>query len=168
MSANLEKYYVGGNLSEVENYQAGEVPPTALSWGRVVMACCVDHALAIAAAIDGVPDDNEGDACRLADPWFQSEYPNARVVQQFAPVSETPAGFVWPSPKRPATPAQRVRNSEARKVKAGGRRMPGGVLSPDAAAALDSLQSGGYAPSATACIARALLDAASRAERGGV
>jgi hypothetical protein len=64
--------------------------------------------------------------------------------------------------KRPATPAQRVRNSEARKVQAGGRRMPGGVLPPDAAAALESLQASGYAPSTTACIARALVEAASR------
>jgi len=61
--------------------------------------------------------------------------------------------------KPPATPAQRVRNSEVRKVQAGGRRVPGGVLPPDAAAALYSLQASGYAPSATACIARALVEA---------
>lgn len=59
----------------------------------------------------------------------------------------------------PLTPAERVRASEARKVKAGGRRLPGGVLAADAAGALDRLQAAGYAPSATACIARALLDA---------
>lgn len=70
--------------------------------------------------------------------------------------------------QRPATAAEMVRKSEARKIQAGGRRMPGGVLPPDAAVALDSLQASGYAASATACIARALLDAASRAERGGV
>jgi hypothetical protein len=70
--------------------------------------------------------------------------------------------------KRPATQAERNRASEARKVDAGGRRIPGGVLPPDAAAALDSLQATGYAPSATGCIARALLDAASRAKRAGV
>lgn len=62
--------------------------------------------------------------------------------------------------KRPATAAEMVRKSEARKVQAGGRRMPGGVLPPDAAVALDSLQASGYAPSATACIARALVEAA--------
>lgn len=68
--------------------------------------------------------------------------------------------------KRPATPSERVRSSEARKVQVGGRRMPGGVLAPDAAAALDSLQASGYAPSATACIARALVEADSRKRKG--
>ena len=61
--------------------------------------------------------------------------------------------------QRPATAAEMVRKSEARKIQAGGRRMPGGVLPPDAAVALDSLQASGYAPSATACIARALVEA---------
>lgn len=59
----------------------------------------------------------------------------------------------------PVALADRVRASEARKVKAGGRRMPGGVLGADAARALDRLQAAGYADSATACIARALVDA---------
>ncbi len=67
--------------------------------------------------------------------------------------------------KRPATQAERNRASEARKVKAGGRRMPGGVLPPDAAAALDSLQASGYAVSATACIVRALIEAAAGSPR---
>lgn len=53
--------------------------------------------------------------------------------------------------------AARVRDSEARKVKEGGRRLPGGVLPRDAAAALDVLQSYGYASSATGCIAAALV-----------
>lgn len=167
MSRPLEKYFVAGNLSQVELYQTGQVPLTALRWGRVVMACCVDHALAIAAAIDGVPDDDEGDACRLADPWFQSQYPNASVVQEFAPVSETPAGFVWPA-KRPATASERASASRARRLERGQGRQLGVILPAEAAAALDSLQAGGYAPSATACIARALLDAVSRAERGDV
>jgi hypothetical protein len=64
--------------------------------------------------------------------------------------------------KRPATQAERNRASEARKVGRGGRRMPGGVLPPGAAEAIDSLQTAGYAPSATACIARALIEAAER------
>lgn len=61
--------------------------------------------------------------------------------------------------QKPLTPAERVRASEAKKVKDGGRRLPGGVLAAEAAAALDRLKGAGYAPSATACIARALLEA---------
>lgn len=57
------------------------------------------------------------------------------------------------------TPADRVRASEARKVKAGGRRIPGGVLSPEVATALERLQAAGYAANATACIAQAIIDA---------
>lgn len=60
------------------------------------------------------------------------------------------------------TQQTRVRASEARKIARGGRRLPGGVLPPDAATALDMLQRSGYAPSAAACIARALVAAASR------
>lgn len=70
--------------------------------------------------------------------------------------------------KRPATLAERVERSRAKAIAAGARPTPRGVLPPEAAAALDSLQASGYAPSATACIARALLDAASRAECGDV
>lgn len=70
--------------------------------------------------------------------------------------------------KRPATLAERVERARAKAIAAGARPTPRGVLPAEAAQALDSLQAGGYASSATACIARALLDAASRAERGGV
>lgn len=61
------------------------------------------------------------------------------------------------------TPAKRVRDSEARKIAAGGRRMPDGILPANAAAALDALLGAGYAASANAVIARALEDAARRA-----
>lgn len=64
--------------------------------------------------------------------------------------------------KRPATAAQMVRSSEARKVAAGGRRIPGGVLRPEAAEALAKLESDGFAKSATACIEQALIEIAKR------
>ena len=54
------------------------------------------------------------------------------------------------------------RANEAKRIASGGRRLPGGVLTADAAAALSMLQDGGYAASATACIARALIEAARR------
>lgn len=56
------------------------------------------------------------------------------------------------------------RASEARARARGGRRLPGGTLQPDAAEALAKLQAAGYADSATACIARALVEAAKRAQ----
>lgn len=59
----------------------------------------------------------------------------------------------------PMTLAERVRASEARKIEAGGRRIPGGVLSAEAALALDNLKALRYAKSATACISKALIDA---------
>ncbi len=62
----------------------------------------------------------------------------------------------------PVPLAARVRKSEAELRKRGGRRLPGGSLQPDAAQALDALLTAGYAPSATACIARALIEAAER------
>jgi len=58
--------------------------------------------------------------------------------------------------------AERVRASEARKIKQGGRRMPGVVMPPDAAAALDKLQAAGYGDSASGCIFRAIVEAAER------
>lgn len=64
--------------------------------------------------------------------------------------------------KTPASPRQRVRDSEARKIQAGGRRIPGGVMPADAAQALDKLTAAGYGDSASACIFRALIDAADR------
>jgi len=54
------------------------------------------------------------------------------------------------------------RANEAKRIAAGGRRLPGGVLPADAADALAELQDAGYASSATACIARALVEAARR------
>ena len=51
---------------------------------------------------------------------------------------------------------------ESRLRERGGRRLPGGTLQPDAAQALDALMAAGYAPSATAAIARALLEASKR------
>jgi hypothetical protein len=62
----------------------------------------------------------------------------------------------------PLSLADRVRASEQRKVEAGGRRLPGGVLPADAAEALESLQGAGYANSATGCISRALVEADER------
>lgn len=52
------------------------------------------------------------------------------------------------------------RANERKRIAAGGRRMPGGVLPTEAAEALASLQASGYASSAMACIAKALLAAA--------
>lgn len=66
----------------------------------------------------------------------------------------------------PMTPAERVRASEARKVKAGWRRIPGGMLAPEVARALDRLQEGGYGESAAKCIARAILEAERKLNRG--
>lgn len=57
-------------------------------------------------------------------------------------------------------PKQRAYESRLRER--GGKRLPGGTLQPDAAAALAALLGAGYAPSATACIARALIEAAGR------
>lgn len=61
--------------------------------------------------------------------------------------------------RKPVSLEDRVRASEARKIAGGGRRLPGGVLPPAAAQALDALVQRGYAPSATACIVRAVLEA---------
>lgn len=61
---------------------------------------------------------------------------------------------------KPATPAQRVAASRARAIDAGARPTPRGMLPPDAARALDALMASGYAASATACIALALIEAA--------
>lgn len=60
----------------------------------------------------------------------------------------------------PLTPSQRVARANAALLKRGGRRMPGGYLQPDAAAALDALVRSEYAASPVAVIAKALTDAA--------
>ncbi len=74
-----------------------------------------------------------------------------------------PASSRMPGMKpEPATPAERVRASEARKIAAGGRRMPGGVMPPDAAEALAVLESDAYGDSSAACIYRAIIDASDR------
>ena len=65
-------------------------------------------------------------------------------------------------PTEPATPAARVRASEARKIAAGGRRMPGGVMPADAAEALAVLEADAYGDSSAGCIYRAIIDAADR------
>lgn len=65
----------------------------------------------------------------------------------------------------PLTPAQRVRRAEAKLKEAGGRRIPGGFLQPDAAQALDALVSSGYARSPVAAISTALLDAERKVKR---
>lgn len=62
--------------------------------------------------------------------------------------------------KRPATAAERVKRAEDKAIAAGARQTPRGLLSPDAAQALDDLQRSGYAGSATGCISRALVDSA--------
>ncbi|WP_157667572.1 hypothetical protein [Comamonas serinivorans] len=59
----------------------------------------------------------------------------------------------------PKTQAERSRASEARSIKAGAVRMPGGLLSTEAARALADLVASGYAASKTAVIERALLEA---------
>lgn len=67
-----------------------------------------------------------------------------------------------PKSGKPIALADRVRASEARKIKAGGRRMPGVVMPADAAAALDRLQAAGYGESASGCIFRAIIEADER------
>lgn len=62
--------------------------------------------------------------------------------------------------KRPATASQRAAASRARRLEREQGRQVGVILPAEAAAALDSLQAGGYASSATGCIARALVEAA--------
>lgn len=58
------------------------------------------------------------------------------------------------------------RANERKRIKAGGCRLPGGVLPADAARALEKLVAVGYAASRTGCIARALVEAAARRTRG--
>lgn len=62
--------------------------------------------------------------------------------------------------KPPSNQASYARKSEAKARQGGGRRLPGGTLPPVAADALSKLQASSYVESATACIARALVDAA--------
>lgn len=62
--------------------------------------------------------------------------------------------------KSPATASQRAAASRARRLEREQGRQVGVILPPAAAQALDALQASGYAPSATGCIARALIEAA--------
>ncbi len=66
------------------------------------------------------------------------------------------------TPSTQKTATEQVRASEARAVERGGRRLPGGIIPPEAANALTRLLASGYATSATGCIARALVDADAR------
>lgn len=63
------------------------------------------------------------------------------------------------------TPSQIVRKSEAALKVKGGRRMPNGMLQPDAAKALADLVAGKYAASPVAVISAALLDAQKKMQR---
>lgn len=67
--------------------------------------------------------------------------------------------------ERPKSQADWSRANERKRIAAGGRRMPGGVLPSDAAEALAALQRDGYAPSATGCIVRALIEATKKPNR---
>ncbi|MDR3445741.1 hypothetical protein [Dyella sp.] len=67
--------------------------------------------------------------------------------------------------EKPATPRYAA-GTEARKIEAGGKRMPGGVMSPEAAEALQTLVDRGYAASMLKAIERALLAAAARFKKG--
>lgn len=58
-----------------------------------------------------------------------------------------------------STPAERVRASEARKIKAGGRRLSTMMISPETAKAFDQLLKANFAGSITACVERAIIDA---------
>lgn len=60
---------------------------------------------------------------------------------------------------KPRSLSERVRASRQRAIERGARPTPRGLLPPEA---LRRLQAAGYAPSATACIARALVEAAER------
>ncbi len=65
-----------------------------------------------------------------------------------------------------ATPlATRVKEARQRVIDAGGRRLPSGMLKPDAAQALAQLLAAGYSDSEAGVIAAALLDARKKMER---
>ena len=51
---------------------------------------------------------------------------------------------------------------EARKIESGARRMPGGLLQPEAAQAVEALLASGFAPNITHVINRALIECAAR------
>ena len=67
--------------------------------------------------------------------------------------------------RTPKPRAQVVRDYEAKARLSGAERLPGTLLAPEAAKALQALLERGYAPSKTQVIARALLDAKEQAGR---
>lgn len=83
----------------------------------------------------------------------------AKAAKRAGVARVTKAGHTRRMNDEPMSLSERVRASEQRKVEAGGRRMPGGVMPADAAAALEMLQAAGYGSSATGCISRALVEA---------
>ena len=58
--------------------------------------------------------------------------------------------------------AQWTRANERKRIAKGGRYLPGGLMTPAAAAALDALMAAGAASSKTAAINAALVEAAAR------
>ena len=62
----------------------------------------------------------------------------------------------------PLSGYERVKRHRQKLAAAGVRAYPNSPIPPDAAQALDALLAAGYAPSATAAISRALVEAASR------
>ena len=60
------------------------------------------------------------------------------------------------------TRSQITRRHEERNQQAGGMKLSPVDLNPEAIAALRELQARGYAPSRTACIARAIIDATAK------
>ena len=78
-----------------------------------------------------------------------------------APVTPEVAGAALAVGGHALTPRQQVARSNAALLARGGRRIPGGHLQPDAAAALAALQAAGYADGLVAIVSRALLDAVS-------
>lgn len=60
------------------------------------------------------------------------------------------------------TRSQITRRHEERNQQAGGMKLPPVDLNPEATAALRELQARGYAPSRTACIVRAIIDATAK------
>lgn len=67
--------------------------------------------------------------------------------------------------QKPIPPAARVNASEKKRIAAGARQTPRGILPAEAAVALEELMASGYAASATACIAKALVEANARRRR---
>ena len=61
-----------------------------------------------------------------------------------------------------AAQAQWSRANERKRIEKGARYLPGGLMTPAAAVALDALMAAGTASSKTAAINEALVDAAAR------